>query len=1075
MNNDLQGWYQAREEIVSFVRDEILGPEDEVLDSAPLSRIISGVLYPQEDNSSTDFGSNESAGDTTPVAEINVPGSDIDDDLDHDVALSNQTRPSSIGLTFALDSSVLQQSVFVHVAATRYIPDQDEKNWAPEVVQTSSPIHLTIPVALEKPTLLRHFVEGSDDRLQLVALVRPPFGGRVRVTVSLVNLYRSSEFKGKKDAYSWFRPELRIQSSASPFVENKGDSSILSEDADLAAAAFLYRSQTQIAQGHGCSPEWDPSGTGVWEIRSTFMPSQCVPLSSALAGSAGDPYGVYDLNMGLIAEDTSRSQLIKLADAYEAWILKQRQNLVGEEGLGDVLLKQGLDNLEKARVCLHRIREGIECLENPQVAEAFKLMNLAMIQQRDAQDLSRSGEASSPRETIDASYRTKQSWRPFQMAFILMNLPGLADRSHPDRELADLLWFPTGGGKTEAYLGCIAFSILHRRIVDPTDGGVSALMRYTLRILTTDQFTRAAGLVCALEVIRRRHLPKSSVEISLGLWVGDQSVPNRRRDALKELNRLRTGNKEERDSNLLQVKRCPHCGSSLSSDDYKVDLESGLRISCPVLRCDFNDGLPLYIIDEDVYVQRPSLVVGTVDKFAQMAWKSEVAQLLGTDGKFSTPDLIVQDELHLISGPLGTMVGLYESSLDLALTDRSKSKVKIIASTATIRQADDQVSSVFDRKSAQFPPAGITPSDNYFSKEASPEEMGDRRYVGLIAPGTSQATLIVRLYAALLQAGSSIETTDEIRDAYWTLLGYFNSLRVLGSTYLQVIDDIPDRISVIASRRNQEPRVSTHHEPLELTSRRTAAEILSMREQLETSLTGPNPDNCPNIVLATNMISVGLDIDRLGLMVVAGQPQNTSEYIQATSRVGRRHPGLVFVAFNAQRSRDVSHFESFVPFHRSLYRAVEATTATPFAARARDRGAHGVLVAGARMAMDEMRAQNAAGEAFAFRKEIYDRVIRPLVERASRVSDPDSGPFEARLIKLLEEWSEASREDSVNTYGAMSKFAHKSTDLPLLQPSGDDTTPGRFNHLDIPWETLTSLRDVDAETHLSVYVPKRKS
>lgn len=248
-----------------------------------------------------------------------------------------------------------------------------------------------------------------------------------------------------------------------------------------------------------------------------------------------------------------------------------------------------------------------------------------------------------------------------------------------------------------------------------------------------------------------------------------------------------------------------------------------------------------------------------------------------------------------------------------------------------------------------------------------------------------------------------------------------------------------------------------------------------MREQLEVSLAGPTPDNSPNIVLATNMISVGLDIDRLGLMVVAGQPQNTSEYIQATSRVGRRHPGLVFVAFNAQRSRDVSHFESFVPFHRSLYRAVEATTATPFSARARDRGAHGVLVAGVRMAMDEMRAQNAAGEADAFHDEIYDRVILPLVERASRVSDADAGPFETRLLALLAEWSEASREDSVNTYGAMSKFAQKATDFPLLRPSGDDTNPGRFSALEIPWETLTSLRDVDAETHLSIYVPKRKS
>ncbi|RNE48434.1 helicase-related protein [Corynebacterium alimapuense] len=1073
MSRDLESWYKARKDVISFVTQELMGPDGELLDSAPLNRIIVGVLFPQEDQNDSKNPDGTDASISL-VPELKQSGINTDEQPEQDVSMSNQSLPSSMGLTFSLPSRNHCDKVLVYPSAVQYEFSSDETHWTPKRVSPSEPISIPIDEQIDTLDVKRHTVEGSDGKLELISVVRPPFGDRVRITVTLVNLNKKSEFKGKKDAFSWFRPKLRVVSPSLPFVDNRGNSDVFAEDTDSVSTAFLYRAQANIAQGHGCAATWEDSISGVFEIQSTYIPEQSVPLSSAAAGTEGDPFGEYDLNMGKVARPSGREELHGLADSYEKWIEEQYLDLDTEDDLSDQFLKEGRKNLIHATECLERIRSGIDSLDDSSMSQAFELMNLAMIQQRDAQDTARASNGSKIRMDPENLYITKQAWRPFQMAFILMNLPALGDRRHPERHLADLLWFPTGGGKTEAYLGCIAFSILYRRILDPKAGGVSAIMRYTLRILTTDQFTRAAGLICALEIIRRRHLPNTELEISLGLWVGDSTVPNRISLAKIELKKLKSGSKHDRDSNLIQVKRCPNCSYSLSSENYYIEDSSGLSICCPNIYCEFHDSLPLYIIDDDLYEKRPSLIIGTVDKFAQMTWRSEVSHLLGTDGKHPTPDLIVQDELHLISGPLGTMVGLYESALDLALYKASGSKVKVIASTATIRRADEQVLSVFDRKAAQFPPAGISPSDNYFSKEASPDEMGDRKYVGVVAPGTSQATLLVRLYAAVLQAAESIQTTDEVRDAYWTLLGYFNSLRVLGSTYLQVIDDIPDRVTVIANRRGEKPRQSSGNEPLELTSRRSAAEILSMREQMEVSITGPTPANSPDVVLATNMISVGLDIDRLGLMVVAGQPQNTSEYIQATSRVGRKHPGLIFVAFNAQRSRDVSHFEAFVPFHRSLYRSVEATTATPFSARARDRGAHGVLVAATRMAIDEMRASNAAGEAHVFKNEIYNRVIVPLVDRSSRVSEPDSKPFMARLIKLLDTWEASSERDEISEYGQMYIKPGGSPDGWLIRPSGSSTNPGRFNAVEFPMETLTSLRDVDAETKLTIYKPRSR-
>ncbi len=322
-----------------------------------------------------------------------------------------------------------------------------------------------------------------------------------------------------------------------------------------------------------------------------------------------------------------------------------------------------------------------------------------------------------------------------------------------------------------------------------------------------------------------------------------------------------------------------------------------------------------------------------------MPWRPETKALFNRDIEgVKPPELIVQDELHLISGPLGTLTGLYETAVDVLAE-----QPKVIASTATIRRASNQVGALFDRETAQFPPAGVDSRDSWFAVETPRQDKASRRYVGLFTPSGSQATLLVRTYAALLNAAyaAAAEADPKVVDAYWTLVGYFNSLRLLSAAELQVFGDVQDRLEVLA-KRDDSGSIRSANALIELSSRADSSEIPRRLKILEREL--PDPDVL-DVLLATNMISVGVDIDRLGLMAVMGQPQTTAEYIQATSRVGRRHPGLVAVMFNSSRSRDRSHYEKFPSFHSALYREVESTSVTPFSSRSRDRGLHAVIVA----------------------------------------------------------------------------------------------------------------------------------
>jgi hypothetical protein len=590
----------------------------------------------------------------------------------------------------------------------------------------------------------------------------------------------------------------------------------------------------------------------------------------------------------------------------------------------------------------------------------------------------------------------------------------------------DLLWFPTGGGKTEAYLGIAAFTIIYRRMMHQKDGaGVTVIMRYTLRLLTIQQFQRASTLICACEVLRQKY-NFSDKKIEIGLWVGNELTPRDIVKAKTNLNKLQNGESLPDDEpNPCQVKRCPWCGAELTATDYSIDSQTGtMRIKCSNHNCDFNNlgQLPIRLTDEEIYRETPSFILATVDKFAQIPLNSNSAKLFGVDTKNRPPELIIQDELHLISGPLGTMVGIYEAAINNICLSQGVS-IKIIASTATIRNADSQIKSLYAKDYKQFPPMGITADDSFFAEKASRDEKPERQYVGVMGVGTSFTTTLIRVYAAWLFASRyliDLGYKESVIDNYWTLIGYFNSLRELGGAKTQLVDDIQSRYKYLKEKKFAHLTFTgeeTYDHNDELTSRKNNNELSDIiQKRLTKAYTSNDHTDVYDFVLSTNMISVGVDVGRLGTMIMAGQPKTNAEYIQATSRIGRDNPGLAIIIYNSGKSRDRSHYEQFLRYHSGLYRYVEATSLTPFSDRARDRGLQALFVTMCRDMIPELRDDDSAGN-FNMCDEKVQNIKAMILAYVNDVDPNEKENVSDELDEICEEWQEMTDGKLYYKYG----------------------------------------------------------
>ncbi len=682
-----------------------------------------------------------------------------------------------------------------------------------------------------------------------------------------------------------------------------------------------------------------------------------------------------------------------------------------------------------------------------------------------------------------------------------MSLKGIVDEDSTDRTLVDLIWFPTGGGKTEAYLGLSAFVIFYRRLVYGKEAdGTNIIMRYTLRLLTAQQFSRAATLICACETIRKTYGVKVSGKktrfskskenecpilgdepITIGLWIGREHTPNKLDDAKKELHNLKQGYGSS--DNNFQLLKCPWCGAQLTVEHGKgrwgyfyESRPKHFYYQCPQDGCRFHSSeIPVMVVDEELYKNPPTLLIGTVDKFAMMTWKEEVNKFFGADEQHRGPELIIQDELHLISGPLGSIVGLYETAIDYICNNYGHVKPKIIASTATIRRAKSQCAALYNRDTRQFPPPGIDAEDSYFARnDVIEHEKGKygRCYVGVMASGKNQVSTEVTTISDLLQLIKILKAPDAVKDTYWTLTAYFNSLKDLGQCESLVADDIKNNLYQFAHRLQTKPRYI--YKLRELTSRVKTNQLNQIFKELEDIRyhSSEGEKTYPvDIVLSSNMLSVGVDIARLNILLMVNQPKLNSEYIQATSRVGRSSPGLVLTLYNQGRSRDQSYYEQFKSFHESYYRFVEPTGATPFSKPARDRALHAVLVAIMRN-IPELAKEKDAGK---FRKDKYRDAIKKvgsfIVQRVRDIRSRGSNmhndipDIQQEIDNFFTDWDNkarfASSESKKLIYGNSRLIEGKHTQevsyrllKPYHQKSKDEIRP---------WETLTSMRNVDSE------------
>lgn len=1023
-----------RELMVKRLREDLIGPRsiDEKVRSRPSDVYLTGILWPR--NTAIEPEEDE---------KLSVAMSGEDDGEDAPEQAQPQSvsmrRPSVAGISFAANSEDGETPVVeAYIRFGTYEEGRDEHtgHWA-RTQHDLGPIDIALKPGTTNETLSSKSVGNLRLNVRTV-----PFPGGMLSTVTLVNDAVPEEFgRAATEKVTLFQVSLELR--------GKGKTRLVSRpsrrhpvDAEDWSSALLYSDAHEFAAGHTCSADWTVSDNPhvATSVRTEWIPEVIVPAVTPKGHTlfAGLDEGELPALSArwLAGASTSdlASALRRLCNAYEKWIGLQEEEA---EPLKGKLADTARRHLDEAASVLKRMRAGIDFIERePAAARSFRLANLAMTAQR------------------EWSGKGELFWRPFQLGFLLLTIESAADGAHPDRNMMDLLWFPTGGGKTEAYLGLIAFVAFHRRLsrANPDDGaGVAVIMRYTLRLLTTQQFLRAAAMICACEAIRRGAIksPDASglgtASFSIGLWVGDKSSPNTRVAAFNSLS----------DDSVASPKlllQCPCCSKSL---DYQQKTSSDfVTVWCKTAKCTLTGALPLpvWTVDQDVYDERPTLIIGTVDKFAQIVRQPATARLFAV-GSSAQPQLVLQDELHLISGPLGTLTGLYESALDIILS-AGGTKPKIIGSTATIRRASEQVLALFNRDTCQFPPAGLSADDSGFT--VIDEELPGRRYVGVTTAGRSAKFTLQAVAASLLQSASE-GLSPEHRDHYWTLVTYFNSLRELGGALVLLQDDVYDSIKLFAKARSEADRALGLIE--ELTSRRSQKDITGMLKQLAI----PAGDaEAIDAVLATSMVSVGVDIDRLGLMLVNGQPKTMAEYIQATSRVGRAGvPGLVVTVLNNAKPRDRSHYETFRTWHSTIYREVEATSVTPFAARARDRALHAVLVAVIRHLAAGMLDYPVLDDAVIAQAK---KLISDVAERA-RAIDPLETDVESELRERLKRWRR--REPAVY----WDKYK-KGTLLQAAEEAAAKRAAGRS--VGQAWPTPNTMRGVEPGTHYRLAEALRK-
>lgn len=1073
-----------------------------------------------------------------------------------------------------------------------------------------------------------------DDNIQLIITTRQyskNYEKEIR-TFTLVNPKHVTSFKNQKNALDCiFQPCISLlQKDGFHYFEDLSDLTLLNdEDINL---KLLYRNYKKYAFGHGISVNWEMENGKVQRVFSQVLPEEKVngvDLNPEIF-KGKDVLYVKRLSGTSVNRDYNwlhiKEELLDFVNLYEAWIAEQNRYIdINPDTLPLEFVKKAKENLKHCENLYVRMKKGIEIIHKDiDAKKSFEEANLAMFMQRVFSDFSRhrrrNGRVQSDNAIFDdklpdfssipfdsssgliwsdgnldlssglARNGSLARWRPFQLAFLLSQIEGIVNPESIDRETIDLIWFPTGGGKTEAYLCLTAFTIFYRRLKakkitgSPDKGaGVTVLMRYTLRLLNKQQFERASIIICACELIRRKD-PENygNARISNGIWMGRTMTPNQETDQIKDygnyISRVEKAQQPDSYRNSPPLLSCPCCGNRLIKETVngKVigrwgylrernikNAETGrYLITCTNTKCEYyikpselkqskNKTIPIFEIDETIYVERPTLLFSTVDKFVQLAWKTESFNLFNIEfledrvnRLYPSPELIIQDELHLISSALGTIYGVYEIIIDRLSKEAGGKSPKIIGATATVRNAAEQCKKLYGKSHfMQFPPPGTDADDSFYAKKMLKDDK-NRLYVGFMSSGVTTSTALIRLTSVLLERISSLNINNESLDSYYTVVAYFNALKELGKFRTFLTDDIVAYRKLLANHFNTFVKPFDSNTLCELSSVMTADDISSGLDRLE-KVTLPLVANSSNplitklfqsgirtvndlksargsvwkntfinksffedmrldytgdfntdinyfvkhveelfvektfpiqIAPATNMISVGVDIPRLNTMIVVGQPKTSAEYIQASSRVGREKPGIVFTFLSPTKNRDRSHYENFKSFHQAYYYHVESSSVTPFSTPALEKVLPTVLIA-----LTKSLFLKGNGGAFSQNDSAFIDFIDKIVEEIKLRAENIYGTSNAKAINSSIDSIKSEFMKLMQAMAGAKKFAKYSDFMEYNSSTGriESTIINHFSVYNAPAQftesilkdhipTLQTLRNVESSTSILI-------
>lgn len=1054
---------RAQRLALEHLRSAYVGPDGgqrEVITNLPSKQYAVGILFPcarahDIGDDGTD-GSRDADEDAVDRDAATASAGEIEE-VGDSVPIAEDWRPSSVAISFVTDSS----AVLCDVSGGTYA----------EVEGDGPPSWRREPFEIERQELSldmqRHTRSVGNVPIELGSRWRPIKSGHL-VTVHLRVLAPGDE-NDRLDALKMlYQVSLSVVPGGTGTIREYEMRRSRDIDDEAAELRLRYRNRKVYAVGHGMAADWRLDAGGRCEkVYLDPVPSFVVPAVETTAFGADTPEAGALLLAHLSNLDSEPVQVLAsldaFVDAFAAWVAGETNRLESFEN--DLEVARRI--VARSEGALLRMRDAIDRLravDSHDLRTAFALAMAAMRLQMRQASANRGEPTREPR------------WRPFQLGFLLVSLASTVDDSHRERDLVDLVWFPTGGGKTEAYLGLAAIEILRRRIVHgAAGGGTAVLTRYTLRLLTAQQFQRAASLVCAMEVLRRRDAiadPRANgmAPFSIGLWVGNEVTPGTRRDAKAALDRLHKAARPE-EANQFQIESCPWCATPIVPRARSARLsEYGLRLvgqdvvlHCVDPSCEFSAELPVSVVDEELYENPPTILLATVDKFARLQFLPRAGRLLGLDTPYRQPSMIIQDELHLLSGPLGTTVAVFDAVIQMLVSANGR-RPKIIASTATIRASDEQVRALYGRLVALYPPSGLDDDRTFFSR---PVRSGEGRlYLGFMPQALSQISATVSAAVPLVELPEALTQHGDAgvsRDAYWTAVMYHNSLRELGRTSTLVVDDVNARLEPRAERLGLVLRSVHAARVLELTSRRGPEELPKDLRDLKES--ADDSGRAVDVVLSSNMLSVGIDIPRLALMLMIGQPKTTSEYIQATSRVGRGDVrGVIVTLFRPNRARDRSHFETFRGYHEALYRSVEPTSVTPWSLASRERSLAGALVALLRHLGPNLSRNEDAGRLDredAAQAADVESLVEGLIDLVEQSDAVEAGDTRERVESLLNEWDRRARGSRVLGEQLLYDRVH-GDDIALFK---------RFGQAGEGWLVADSMRSVEPNVAIEVREP----